>query len=249
VERYAVVSCHVERPLDDEVWSRFDALQQRRPGGFPIAALMRPLDPALETDGESLWLERAHLAARRAPFGLHTHWTAPGHARPLAGTDTAALVRSQLEWVEERGLAPRLFAGGGWYSDPAVAAVVATAGLIDCTPTSFRPAYLGEDAPRLSLAAPALIELPSGAGLAAVPSTRSIGMLARALVRRGALQEPVVHVYFHDTDLLDRRRSALLALGLSLLRRRRRPCDHAELLARLGELPRVPLAVCLAPAG
>ena len=40
-ERYAVVSCHVERPLDDAVWARFSALQDARPGGFPIAALMR----------------------------------------------------------------------------------------------------------------------------------------------------------------------------------------------------------------
>jgi hypothetical protein len=39
-ERYAVVSCHVERPLDDEVWSRFFALQRARPGGFAIAALL-----------------------------------------------------------------------------------------------------------------------------------------------------------------------------------------------------------------
>ena len=37
-QRYAVVSCHVERPLDDDVWQRFAALQARRPGGFAIAA-------------------------------------------------------------------------------------------------------------------------------------------------------------------------------------------------------------------
>ena len=39
---YAVVSCHVERPLDDGVWSRYRDLLRRRPGGFPIASLMRP---------------------------------------------------------------------------------------------------------------------------------------------------------------------------------------------------------------
>ena len=43
-ERYAVVSCHVERPLDDSVWASFAALQDARPGGFAIAALMRPPD-------------------------------------------------------------------------------------------------------------------------------------------------------------------------------------------------------------
>ena len=54
-ERYAVVSCHVERPLDDAVWVRFVALQRRRPGGFAIAVLMRPADPAFGED-ETVWL-------------------------------------------------------------------------------------------------------------------------------------------------------------------------------------------------
>ena len=60
-ERYAVVSCHVERLLDDAVWARFSALQDARPGGFPIAALMRPADPAFGED-ESRWVERAESA-------------------------------------------------------------------------------------------------------------------------------------------------------------------------------------------
>ena len=76
-ERYAVVSCHVERPLDDEVWARFVALQRRRPGGFAIAALMRPADAAFGED-EALWLERARQAASLGPLGHHAHWTAPG---------------------------------------------------------------------------------------------------------------------------------------------------------------------------
>src|SRR6266540_342529 len=71
--RSAVVSCHVERPLDDEAWSRFSRLQKRPPGGFAIAALMRP--PAAGED-ERLWLERAREADAHGPFGLHTHWTA-----------------------------------------------------------------------------------------------------------------------------------------------------------------------------
>ena len=29
-ERYAVVSCHVERPLDDRIWERFSRLQARQ---------------------------------------------------------------------------------------------------------------------------------------------------------------------------------------------------------------------------
>ncbi len=35
---YAVVSCHVERPLDDAVWDRYLKLIDRRPAGFRIAS-------------------------------------------------------------------------------------------------------------------------------------------------------------------------------------------------------------------
>src|SRR6476469_9580262 len=129
---YAVVSCHVERPLDDEVWRRFSALQRRRPGGFPIAALMRP--PAAGED-EELWLERAREARELGPLGLHTHWTAPDHARPTGG-DPAALVREQGEWLSSVGLDAQFFCGGGWYFDPAVARAVAELGCADCTATA-----------------------------------------------------------------------------------------------------------------
>jgi hypothetical protein len=56
-------------------------------------------------------------------------------------------------------------------------------------------------------------------------------MLARDLVRR--LEAPLVHVYFHDTDLLDRRRALALRLGLLALARRRgaAPLDALEELA------------------
>jgi hypothetical protein len=83
-ERYAVVSCHVERPLDDTVWARFSALQEARPGGFEVAALMRPADAAFGEE-ESVWAARAREAATRGPLGHHTHWTAPDHARPTWG--------------------------------------------------------------------------------------------------------------------------------------------------------------------
>src|SRR5579862_9770246 len=96
----AIVSCHVERPLDEEAWRRFDAFQRLRPGGFAVIALMRPPDPAFGED-EELWLERARAAAARAPFGLHTHWTSPTHARPTGG-DPAARVRAEVSWLRER---------------------------------------------------------------------------------------------------------------------------------------------------
>src|SRR2546429_5214086 len=133
----AIVSCHVERPLDDEAWRRFDVLQRRRPGGLDVIALMRPPDAAFD-EGESAWLERAKAASARAPFGLHTHWTSPTHARPTGG-DPAARVRKEVSWLRERGLDPVYFCGGGWYSDADVAAAVRALGLVDCTPRPGGP--------------------------------------------------------------------------------------------------------------
>jgi hypothetical protein len=221
--RYAVVSCHVERPLEDDVWERFAALQQRRPGGLAIAALMRP--PA-EGEDESVWLERARSAQARGPFGLHTHWTAPGHARPTDG-DPAALVREQAQWLRSAGLEADLFCGGGWYLDEPLADALAELGYADCTATAFRPDYLAPGAAHLQLDEPAWLELTSGRRLLELPTTHSIGMLARSVLSRDRRQ--VVHAYFHDTDLLDRRRSAALRVSLTLLGLRRTPTDLREL--------------------
>ncbi len=187
----AVVSCHVERPLDDEAWARFGRLQRRRPGGFDVIALMRPPDEAFG-EGETVWLERARAAAARAPFGLHTHWTSPTHARPTGG-DPAERVRRETLWMRDRGLEPRYFCGGGWYSDDGVRAVVAELGLVDCTPRTGEPSAL------------------------TLPTTHSVGALARAVLRP---LPGYVHAYFHDYDLLDTRRRTALAASLAVLGRR-----------------------------
>jgi hypothetical protein len=221
--RYAVVSCHVERPLDDDVWQRFSALQRRRPGRFRIAALMRP--PAVGED-ETLWLERARDAYERGPLGLHTHWTAPDHARPTGG-DPAALVREQGAWLRSHGLDVQFFCGGGWYLDAEVADAVAELGYTDCTATAFRPSYLEPDAAHVQLHEPAWLELPSGRRLLELPTTHSIGMLARGLL--GPFRRQVVHAYFHDTDLLDTRRRAALRVGLAFLGVKRAPSDLDQL--------------------
>jgi hypothetical protein len=78
------------------------------------------------------------------------------------------------------------------------------------------------------------VRLPSGARLLAIPTTHTLGDLARALVRRRALPV-VVHVYFHDTDLLDRRRRALLGAVLPLLVRIARPTDLDALRAAIAD--------------
>lgn len=212
---YAVVSCHVERPLDDRVWSRYLSLL-RRPGGFPIASLMRP--PA-EGEDAGLFLERAREAAALGVFGHHIHWTSPTHARPTAD-DPAGAVRREGAWLREHGLEPGFFCGGGWYTDADVIAAVADLGYADCTATAWRPPYLPAGAPRAGLDQPAWVRLPDGRKVLELPTTHSLGAAARSLLRP---LPPVVHVHFHDYELLDGRRRAALALTLALLARRRTP--------------------------
>ncbi len=89
-----------------------------------------------------------------------------------------------------------------------------------------------------TLAAPGFVELPSGQELRAIPTTHSLGDLARALMRRSL--PALVHVYFHDTDLLDARRRALLRATLPVLARRASVTDLDVLATRLGpDSPRV----------
>jgi hypothetical protein len=233
-ERYAVVSCHVERPLDDAVWARFAALQEERPGGFAIAALIRPADAEAGED-EREWVRRATDWASRAPLGHHTHWTAPDHARPT-GDATAARVLEEARALREHGLQSTLFCGGGWYTDVEVAEACAELGYVDCTLRARRPPYLAVGERWATLAAPAVVELPSGRTLGAIPTTHSLGDVARSLARREL--PPVVHVYFHDTDLLDRRRRTLLSVALRLLARRADVSDLDTLSAQL--LPGAP---------
>jgi hypothetical protein len=198
---------------------------------------MRPADPAFAED-EALWLDRAREAAARGPLGHHTHWTAPDHARPT-GDATGGRVRDESGRLSGLDLPPTLFCGGGWYTDLEVAEVCAELGYVDCTPRAQRPPYLAEGERWASLATPALVELPSGRALRAIPTTHSLGDLARTLARRHLPE--LVHVYFHDTDLLDRRRYALLRATLPLLARRAWVTDLAALAARaLPTAPRVP---------
>jgi hypothetical protein len=182
-----------------------------------------------------VWLERAREAAALGPLGHHTHWTAPDHARPTNGA-TGTRVRAEGERMHERALTPTLFCGGGWYTDLDVAEACAALGYVDCTPRAERPPYLPAGESWASLAAPCVVGLPSGRTLGAIPTTHSLGDLARAL-RRRALPD-FVHVYFHDTDLLDRRRRGLLTVLLPLLSRRARVSDLDALAAQV--LPGAP---------
>lgn len=167
---------------------------------------MRP-PHAAHGEHEAVWLPRARSAADRAPFGLHTHWTSPDHARPTGG-DAAARVREEVAWLRERNLEPRFFCGGGWYTDDEVQRAVADLGLVDCTATTFALRYDAD------------ARVVDGPSASVIPATHSIGMLVRA----STLPE-FVHVYFHDTDLLDRKRALALEVGLRVLARRRPVSD------------------------
>jgi hypothetical protein len=184
---------------------------------------MRPPAPG---EDEQLWLERAREAEQQGPLGLHTHWTAPDHARPTGG-DPAGVVREQADWLRAAGLDARFFCGGGWYMDADVAEAVADAGYTDCTATAFRPDYLPPEAPHVELHEPTWLELGSGRRLLELPTTHSIGMLARGLL--GPFRRQIVHAYFHDTDLLDRRRYAALRTALTFLGMKRLAVDLNEL--------------------
>jgi hypothetical protein len=230
---YAVVSCHAERPLDDRVWRALERLLERRPAGFVVTPFLRP--PANGED-EAVWLDRARRASELAPLGHHTHWGGVTQARPVGDTDAAATVREEAEWLRQHGVAPRFFCGGGWYLDLPLAETLAGLGYVDCTATTFRQSYLAAGAPRLQLDAPARVRLPGGATLLELPATHSLGMLARSLHRLPGL----VHVHFHDWELVDRRRAFGLEAVLRALRLRRRPLAVDELARRAADEPERP---------
>src|SRR5262245_57241295 len=218
---YAVVSCHVERPLDTAVWDRYRDLAIARPGGFAIASLLRP--PA-DGEDEELFVRRAREAAALGPLGHHTHWTSPTDARPTGG-DPAEQVLREGRWLRGRGLEPRFFCGGGWYMDERVMGALAELGYVDFTATAARPPFLAPGSPRAALDGPAWIRLEDGRRVLELPSTHSLGRAARAL---GGALPAVVHVHFHDYELLERRRRAALSIVLRLVARRRRPVDPAD---------------------
>jgi hypothetical protein len=66
----------------------------------------------------------------------------------------------------------------------------------------------------------------------AIPTTHSLGDLARLAFRPKPTPATVVHGYFHDTDLLDARRRRALRASLVVLAHRRVVRDLDELAAQ-----------------
>jgi hypothetical protein len=88
----------------------------------------------------------------------------------------------------------------------------------------------------VQIAGPSRLELPQGGALLELPATHSLGMLGRGLLSLRGL----VHVHFHDWELVDRRRALALEALLRLLRLRRRPLALDELARQVGDAPKVP---------
>jgi hypothetical protein len=213
-----VVSCHVERPLDDETWARFTRFQSSEPGGFRIAALMRPPAPEAEKR-EDLWLDRVAVARVQAPVGHHTHFGGVAQARPRdfrRGRGPAA-PRSRVAQGQGRG-----------------APVLVRRRLVSDAGDRARPHRLrlcGLHSDRLPPRVPANRRAPRpnrGAVLAPAPGWTPTARapddpLARDGGQTGADALPItslpVHVYFHDWDLMDVRRADLLRGLLSAPRR------------------------------
>ena len=136
------------------------------------------------------------------------------------------------------GLAPTVFCGGGWYTDADVAEACAGLGYVDCTPRAKRPPSLASGERWAEAQELCVVDLASGGQLSVIPTTHSLGDLARALTRRELPR--LVHVYFHDTDLLDRRRRTLLHAGLRVLSRRADATDLDVLATHaFAQAPRV----------
>ena len=132
-------------------------------------------------------------------------------------------------WLREHGLEPRFFCGGGWYIDAAVMAAVAELGYVDCTATA------------VAAVVPAARVAARGARRAGLdPPRRRHGAFSscrartRSAPRRASLAgalPPVVHVHFHDYELLEARRRAALSADARLLARRRRPVEPGAVAA------------------
>jgi hypothetical protein len=237
-----VVSCHVERLLEDATWTRFAQWQRSAPGGFRIAALIRPPAPDAG-EREDVWLDRVAVARRHGPLGHHTHFGGVEGARPPAPDRAPEQVRVEAEWLRERDVVPRFWCGGGWYLTPSIASVLCDFGYIDCSATAFPLDYLPSGAPHLRVDAPCTLVLADGRTLLELPATHTLGMAARLLASPAAIRGRIVHVYFHDWDLMERRRALTLRAVLTLLGRRCRRSDLDELAGAVtGDAPELSFA-------
>ncbi len=86
----------------------------------------------------------------------------------------------------------------------------------------------------MELATATIVETAEGPVLS-IPTSHSLGELARLALPPKRISGTVVHGYFHDTDLLDTRRRRALVASLAVLGRRRTACDLDTLAADIRE--------------
>ena len=184
--------------------TRFARLQQRPAGRI---SHRRARAPARRAGGEddALWLERAREAAARGPFGQHTHWTRPTTPGPPAATRARACC-DEGAWLRERGAAADALLRRRLVHRRARRSGVRGARLRRLHAALRRGRRTSPTAPLgRSSAAPAWIKFRQVRPCSpSRPPARSASWRAGAIARQGS-GEPVVHVYFHDTDLLDRK--------------------------------------------
>ena len=145
---------------------------------------------------------RAGAGTARAPHALGRPDTGAPAGRGRRGCRGA---RGGCVASRARPRAAASSAAAAGTSTAGLAETLAAFGYVDCTATTFRQQYLDEGC-AAAAAAPhrRRLRLPSGASLLELPATHSLGMLARGLHRLPAL----VHLHFHDWELVDRRRAA-----------------------------------------
>ena len=221
-ERHAVVSCHVERPLDDRAWLPFEQLLRRRAGGFVVTPFLRP-PHAASGENESLWLERAHT--RRPRSARPPHALGRPDPGPTGGAvDAAAVVRAEVAWLRANGVEPRYFCGGGWYFDAPLAERSQRSATWTARPR--RSVSVPRRRTRRACSCRAAPPAPRlRRKLLELPATHSLGMLARGLARLPGSST------FTSTTGSSRTAAAALAIDLLLrvLGRLRTPLAVAEL--------------------
>ena len=173
-----------------------------RPGGFAIAALMRPPDPA---HGEDEAIVARAGAARRppaGPLGHHTHWTAPDHARPTRQAILARACASEGRVAARaRARSRRSSAAAAGTRTPRSQRRAPSSATSTAPPTAYRPPYLAPGGAAARARRARARRAPLGRAAARAPVDALARRCSPAGAAAGGLARAVVHV------LLPRHRS------------------------------------------
>ena len=243
-KRYAVVSCHVERPLDDACWSRFSRSAGPAPGRLPDrSADTTPRCGRRRGRGSAGSSGRAGRPSKGRSASTPTSSLPGMHGRQNPGPSTPSACGSEAGWLREsrsRAWRSSAAAAGTW-----TRALAETLSPSSATPTARRPpsgrptsrrARRGSRPPTRR-GSPCRAERACSSSPRRTRSAWPPGL--RSAVARAAT---VVHVYFHDTDLLSAAATARSSSPCAVLgRRRRADRPRTSLPTRLATAGRVPV--------